>query len=107
VPLAVLLSDAAKRDLADIHRYIAENDSIAHADHVLAGIERALARLAQFPHRGNVPKELRTAGIADFREVHFKPYRMIYRVGISAVNVYCIADGRRDMQSLLLARLTR
>lgn len=107
MPLAVILSDAAKQDLADIFDYIAANDSVTRAEYVLAGIEKALAQLSQFPRRGNVPKELRVLGIADYREVHFKPYRMIYRVEQSVVSVYCIADGRRDMQSLLLARLTR
>lgn len=35
----------------------------------------------------------------------FKPYRAIYRVQDKKVIIYLIADGRRDMQSLLSRRL--
>jgi toxin ParE1/3/4 len=44
-------------------------------------------------------------GIRDYRETFFKPYRIIYRVEGKRVYVYLIADGRRDMQSLLERRL--
>lgn len=37
--------------------------------------------------------------------VFFKPYRLVYRVAGERVYVYLIADGRRDMQSLLARRL--
>jgi toxin ParE1/3/4 len=107
VRFAVLFSAAAEHDLADIHRYIVENDSVQNADRVLAGLEAACSRLASFPNSGNVPKELSLLGITDYREVHFKPYRVIYRVMTKAVVVYCVLDGRRDMQSLLQWRLLR
>jgi toxin ParE1/3/4 len=104
---AVLLSAAAERDLEDIYRYIAANDSAANADRVLAGIEAACSRLATLPHGGNVPKELSLLGITEYREVHFKPYRVIYRAMGATVVIYCVLDGRRDMQSLLQRRLLR
>ena len=44
-------------------------------------------------------------GIKEYRQVFFKPYRLIYRVMNADVVVYVIADGRRDMQSLLTRRL--
>ncbi|MCY4059988.1 MAG: type II toxin-antitoxin system RelE/ParE family toxin, partial [Gammaproteobacteria bacterium] len=40
-----------------------------------------------------------------YREVFFKPYRNIYRVVEDTVYVFVIADGRRDMQTLLQRRL--
>jgi len=46
-------------------------------------------------------------GIAEFREVHYKPYRVIDRIFSARVVVYCVLDGTRDMQSLLQRRLTR
>ena len=39
------------------------------------------------------------------REVHFKPYRIVYRVLGEDVYVYLVADGRREMQALLSRRL--
>jgi len=104
---AVLLSAAAEHDLEEIYCYIAGNDSVANADRVLAGIEEACSRLTSLPNKANVPKELSLLGITEYREVHFKPYRVIYRVMKKAVVVYCVLDGRRDMQSLLQRRLLR
>lgn len=60
---------------------------------------------ATFPERGSFPKELLALGIRDYRQIFFKPYRVIYRVIGQRVYVYLIADGRRDMQSLLTRRL--
>jgi len=57
------------------------------------------------PARGNYPKELVALGFREWRGVFFKPYRIIYRVIGKDVYVYLIADGRRDMQSLLAWRL--
>ena len=78
-----------------------------NAARVLAGIESACARLAEFPNRGNVSKEMERMGIAKYREAHFKPYRIIYRVANRRVDVYCVLDRRRDMQALLQRRLLR
>ena len=50
-------------------------------------------------------KELLALGIREYRETFFKPYRIVYRVQGSRVDVYLIADGRRDMQALLSRRL--
>jgi toxin ParE1/3/4 len=61
--------------------------------------------LSRFPERGSHPKELLALGIKEYRQARFKPYRMIYRISGSQVIVYLIADGRRDMQSVLARRL--
>ncbi len=101
----VLLTDDAVRDLEDIDDYIAEYDSPQNADYVLSKIEEALLDLTELPDRGAYPKELSTLGIREYREIFFKPYRIIYRVLGKNVYVYVIADGRRDMQTLLNRRL--
>lgn len=79
----VLLSDDAARDIEDMYRYIAEHDAIEKADHVLETLETICDSLVEFPERGNVPKELRALGITEFRETHYKPYRVIYRTPVS------------------------
>jgi toxin ParE1/3/4 len=61
--------------------------------------------LSESPERGAYPKELLALGIRDYREIFFKPYRILYRVLDKNVYVLLIADGRRDMQSLLQRRL--
>jgi len=101
----VFLTADAERDLERIIDHIAENDLPEKALYVLARIQTVIDELADFPHRGNFPKELLSIGIRDYREVYFKPYRIIYRVIQTDVFVYLIADGRRDMQALLERRL--
>ena len=49
--------------------------------------------------------ELLDIGIREYREIFFKPYRIIYRVMGDKVYVLVVADGRRDMQALLQRRL--
>jgi toxin ParE1/3/4 len=107
MPLEVFLVEDAERDIEDIYRYIAEHDSIENAGRVVDALEKLCAKLADFPERGNVPRELRGLGITEYREVHHDPYRIIYRVFERRVVVYCVLDGRRDMQSLLQMRLLR
>jgi toxin ParE1/3/4 len=51
------------------------------------------------------PRELSTLGIHEYRQVFLKPYRVIYRHAEGQVIIYVIADGRREMQSLLSRRL--
>lgn len=101
----VLLTDDAVRDLEEIYDYIEGHDSPARADYVLDRIERAFRGLAEHPHRGSYPRELLDIGIREYREVLFKPYRIVYRTIETTVYVLVIADGRRDMQSLLQRRL--
>ncbi|MGH8667165.1 MAG: type II toxin-antitoxin system RelE/ParE family toxin [Burkholderiales bacterium] len=101
----VLLTQDGQNDLEELHEYIAEHDSRERAEHVLDRIEAALADLAAFPARGPHPKELLALGIREFRQTYFKPYRIVYRVDRSRVFVYLIADGRRDLQTLLARRM--
>lgn len=105
MPLKVLLTDAAALDLEDIYDYIAAHDAPERADHVLDRIEEAILSLSEYPERGAYPKELLALGIRQYREVFFKPYRIIYQVLAEAVNVMLITDGRTDMQVLLQRRL--
>jgi toxin ParE1/3/4 len=102
---AVLLTHDAARDLDEIYDYIAFHDSPQKADYVLEQIEKVFSSLSEFPERGVYPKELLALGIREYREIFFKPYRIIYRIISKNVYVMLIVDGRRDMQSLLQRRL--
>jgi toxin ParE1/3/4 len=105
VPHRVLLTRAAARDLEEIFQYIDRHDSPERAAHVLERLESALASLDEHSDRGAIPDELLAVGLADFREIFFKPSRMVYRVLGDDVVVMLIADGRRNMQELLRRRL--
>lgn len=101
----VLLTRGAERDLESIYDYIAEHDGQKNADHVLDKLLEVVATLSTFPERGTHPKELIALGIREYRQAHFKPYRLIYRVTGKQVFIYIIADGRRDIQGLLSRRM--
>ena len=101
----VLITHGSERDLEEIYDHIAEFDSPEKAEYVLSRLLEMAERLATFPDRGPHPKELQALGIREYRQTYFKPYRLIYRVIGKQVFVYLIADGRREMQSLLAGRL--
>jgi toxin ParE1/3/4 len=101
----VSLTKDAERDLEEIYFYIAEFDSRRSADYVLDRLIQATDALRISPDRGSQVDELRSLGISEYRQVFFKPYRLIYRVHAKQVIVYVVADGRRDLASLLARRL--
>lgn len=103
----VWIIDEAEQDLLDIYAYVAANDSVERAEWLLDKLEALCLGLAELPLRGHVPAELEQINLLQYREVLFKPYRVIYQVSGKEVYVHCVLDGRRDMQSLLERRLLR
>lgn len=103
----VNVTAGAERDLYEIYRYVAAHDAPAKADRLLDNLEKAVASLEALPQRGHYPPELERIGVREYREVFYKPYRIIYRVAGNVVSVYGILDGRRDLPDLLQERLLR
>jgi toxin ParE1/3/4 len=102
---AVFLTADAEHDLEAIHDYIAGHASPRNAKYVLDRLSAVVEKLSAMPERGAIPAELRPLGMTDFRQLYFKPYRVIYRMAEKRVVIYVIADGRQDMHSLLARRL--
>ena len=100
------LTHSAAADLQDIIEWIAGNDSVELALQVLDKIQAKVNSLCHYPERGSIPPELKKLGIDRYRQVFFKPYRIIYHVRERRVIVNLIADGRKDMSALLQRRLT-
>lgn len=103
----VRITSPAEHDILDIFDYISRKDTINNAKYVLSEIETLILSLNTTPERGHFPEELLDHGIKTFREVLFKPYRIIYEVMDKDVVVHLCIDGRRDMQTLLARRLIR
>jgi toxin ParE1/3/4 len=101
----VVLTGGAEQDLEAIYEHISEFDCLTNANHVLDELMSVVESLSKFPERGSYPKELVSLGIKEYRQTFFKPYRVIYRVSGPRVIIYMIADGRRDMQTVLARRL--
>jgi len=107
VKYQVNLLSMAEDDLLEIYKYVFINDSEDNADKLYEKLFATCKRLEKHPTRGHVPPELKDLGVEDFLEVHYKPYRIIYRVIEKRVFIYCILDGRRDLSKLLEERLLR
>ena len=103
----VYIIEDAERDIVEIYNYIALSDSNEKADHVIKNIEEKCTSLAECSDRGHFPPELERIGVFEYREIHFKPYRIIYQVIDKKVYVHCVLDGRRELQKLLQNRLLR
>lgn len=104
---SVYLLSGAKKDLLQLHEYVARSDSVEKADHLIDELYDVCLRLKTMPERGRIPPELERIGVREFREIILKPHRIIYNVTKADVFVYCILDGRRDLQDLLEERLLR
>jgi toxin ParE1/3/4 len=102
----VRFTKAAKQDLEEIYDWIAEHDAPAKAEYVLDRLSAVTERMVALPGTGSRPRELLAGMKGDYRQVFFKPYRVIYRVAPAEIVIHLIADGRRNLQSLLLQRLT-
>jgi toxin ParE1/3/4 len=107
VKFKVNIVSSAEEDLFEIYQYVFFNDSEEKAEKLYSKLHEKCSSLQEYPYRGHVPSELRLLGIADFLEINYKPYRIIYQIIVKVVFVHCILDGRRDMQKLLQERLIR
>ena len=100
----VVLSTAALQDFTSTLEYFNARDGADAAGMIADRIERVLEAL---PDRGRVVPELERRGIAAYREIIAKPYRIVYRVVGPEVWILAIVDGRRDLDELLYERARR
>lgn len=102
---AVELTQGAEDDLEEIHAHLSGLRGIDDADALIAEFLEVVDSLEVFPARGSVPQELEGLGIREFRQVLLRHFRLIYRILDARVVILVIADGRRDMRTLLEHRL--
>jgi len=100
------ISDA-EIDLFEIYKYVYLNDSEDSAEELYDKLYKKCFSLQKIPQKSHVPPELKLLEIPDFLEIHYKPYRIIYRIIQKEVFIHCILDGRRELQKLLQERLIR
>ena len=101
----VLVIAEAEEDIFDIYKYVLKADGRSRADYLLVKLHKTCQSLAETPNRGHVPPELERVGVRAYREIHFKPYRIIYRIVGRKVFIHCVLDGRRSLQEILERRL--
>ena len=97
----------AENDIRELYEYVKVNDSTESAFILYQNIKKEILSLQQFPLRGHFPPELERINIKSYREIHYKPYRIIYQILEENIYVHCILDGRRELFELLERRLLR
>jgi plasmid stabilization system protein ParE len=103
---AVRWAKVAEQDLEEIVDYVAL-DSIDEALRILAKLRGEAAALATMPRRGRVVPELQAQGVSVYHELIVSPWRIIYRINEQQVHVLAVFDSRRNLEDILLERLTR
>lgn len=103
---AVQWTKVAEQDLEAIIDYIAL-DSIDKALSMLSKLRDEAETLVSMPHRGRVVPELQAQGVTGYHELIVPPWRIIYRIGERQVYVLAVFDSRRNLEDILLERLTR
>jgi len=101
----VVWSNIAENDLKNIVEYIAD-DSPPNALKIFKRIKQKASSLYTFPERGRIVPELRDQGILQYRELVISPWRILYRISGKRVLVLSVLDSRRNIEDLLLKRLT-
>ena len=99
-------TETASRDLNSLVGYIAR-DSPINAGKVLAQLQSKAESLTMTPERGRLVPEILRHGLAVWRELIVRPYRILYRIEGQTVYVLADLDSRRDLEDLLLERLVR
>jgi len=98
-------AESAENDLLKIVEYIAL-DSPKNALRILKKIKTRVQELYHTPNRCRVVPELQDQGINQYREMLISPWRVVFRIADSKVFVVLVFDSRRDIEDVLLKRLT-
>jgi len=103
----VFITQDAIEDLYEIYRYIEKQGYKRRAKNLIEQIRKLCYSLTEFPYRGHPPPELKRIGVVDYLELHYKTYRIVYKITENKVYIHCVLDGRRYLQDLLEKRLLR
>ena len=93
-------------DLEEAVAFVAADDPAA-AGRLEERILSTIGLLTTHPERGRVVPELMRIGMRAYRNVTVAPYRVVYRVARDTVYVMAVLHGARDIEAVLLRRLTR
>ena len=103
----VYLTEEAGIDLEEIAEYVEFHDSKERADYLYEKLKESILKLEVLPRRGRVVPELLEVGVKEYREIIYKPYRILYFTAWKRVIVHAVFDGRRGIEELLSRRLLR
>ncbi|HWA24283.1 MAG TPA: type II toxin-antitoxin system RelE/ParE family toxin [Lacunisphaera sp.] len=91
--MSIVWSDESRRSLRAIRRFIA-NDSDYYADQMVARIVERVEHAAKAPLQGHRVHEYPEAPL---REVHESPYRIIYRISETELEVVTVVHFKQEL----------
>lgn len=103
----VVILESAEQDLRDLRGYLLKQFGRDTWLESYEKIKTVIDNLKTFPFSGVIPDELESINLAQYRQVISGKNRIIYEVRQNIVFVHLVADGRRDMKTLLTRRLLR
>lgn len=101
---SVVWTEIAANDIERLTLRILE-DAPLHVERIIDRIVSRAESLATMSHRGRTPVELRPIGDRSWLEVIEPPWRILYRVTGTTVEIHGILDSRRDLRDILLERM--
>lgn len=103
----VVLLHSAETDLIELRTYLTQRFSTATWQKQLRQPETGHSPTGHPALCRVIPEELEQLHIGHYRQILSGMNRIIYEVRDATVYIHVIADTRRDLQSLLMARLLR
>ncbi len=94
--MKIVWTNSATSDLQSIRDYIAQGSDY-YADHLVAGIIKAVGILERFPELGPVVPEF---GEDEIRERILDNYRVLYQTRVDRVLVLAVVHASRDLGSV-------
>ena len=102
----VKISQPARRDAAEIIRYISQNNPQA-AENIKKRLQAKINSLNHFPYRGSYVPALLDRNLKEYRQITEPPWKIIYKVEDKTVRILAIIDSRRDLQDILIKKFLR
>lgn len=96
----------AQSDLLLIGEYYLSKAGVEVAQGILKSIEDAIDTLTSQPKRGHKPHELYDIVNTNYLEIIANRYRIIYQIKDNIIYIIAILDGRQDVKTHLLKRLS-
>lgn len=101
----VIFSGFAENDLHEIIKYNLDINP-KYAKDLYKKIKTKINELEHFPLKGKMVPELEKQGIILYRQPVEGNYRIIYRVNDTTVEILIIVDTRRDLENVLIMKLS-
>ena len=102
----ILWTQSARDDLLEIAKYIAR-DSVDIALKKIALVEEKVNSLRLFPFEGKIIPELEEYDDEKYKQIIIYPWRIIYKINLSSIEILMVIDGRRDLQDILFKKLMK